>query len=261
MKPETKTAMKTCAAAAVSMLLAGLAGVAAAAGVPGQGNWETTLQARDLDGDAVTDAFYDTVLDVTWLRNANVNGPMNWNVANAWAANLVVGAYSDWRLPTMVDTGAAGCDFVLVGGTDCGYNAQTQSGGTVFSEMAHLFHETLGNKSLYAPGVLPDGVTHQAGWGLSNTGDFQDMQSDSYWTGLDYAPDASYAWRFDTLHGFQAYFLKSGGGVDFSALAVRSGDVAAVRVPEPGTLYLATLAFVGMGVASRRRTARAFGAL
>ena len=41
--------------------------------VPGQGTWETTLQARNLDGDTTTDAFYDTALSITWLRNANVN--------------------------------------------------------------------------------------------------------------------------------------------------------------------------------------------
>ena len=241
--------METCAAAAVSILLAGLSGAAAAAAVPGQGTWETTLQARDIDGDTVTDAFYDTTLNVTWLRNANVNGQMNWNDANAWAANLVFGAYSDWRLPTMVDTGAAGCDFVVAGGTDCGYNVQTKSGATVFSEMAHLYQVTLGNLALYAPGTN----VHQPGWGLSNTGDFQNMQSDAYWSGLSYAPDANYAWQFSTLVGTQGYFLKSGSG-DLSALAVRFGDVAAAQVPEPGTPLLAALALAGMGIASRRRT-------
>ena len=252
MKTATKTAMKTCTAVAVSMLLAGFAGVAAAATVPGQGTWETTLQARDLDGDNVTDAFYDTALNVTWLRNANVNGQMNWNDANAWATDLVVGAYSDWRLPTMLDTAAPGCDFVVAGGSDCGYNVQTQSGATVFSEMAHLYQVTLGNKALYAPGTN----VLQPGWGLTNTGDFQDMQSDFYWSGLDYAPDANYAWHFSTIVGYQGYFLKSGSG-ELSALAVRSGDVAAAQVPEPGTPLLAALAFAAMGIVSRRRTARA----
>ena len=35
---------------------------------------QATLQARDLDGNGVTDAFYDTTLNITWLRDANVNG-------------------------------------------------------------------------------------------------------------------------------------------------------------------------------------------
>ena len=47
--------------------------VAQALPVLGQGTWETTLQARDLNGDSVTDAYYDTSLNITWLANANKN--------------------------------------------------------------------------------------------------------------------------------------------------------------------------------------------
>jgi hypothetical protein len=35
------------------------------------------LQDRDLDHNGVTDAYYDTDLNITWLRNANVNGLMH----------------------------------------------------------------------------------------------------------------------------------------------------------------------------------------
>ena len=46
-----------------------------AVGVSGQGTWETTLQGRDLDGNAATfEAYYDTVLDITWLADANAAG-------------------------------------------------------------------------------------------------------------------------------------------------------------------------------------------
>ena len=38
-----------------------------AAAVPGQGTWETTLQARDINHDGTVDAYYDTALDVSWL--------------------------------------------------------------------------------------------------------------------------------------------------------------------------------------------------
>jgi hypothetical protein len=73
--------------------------------VSGQGTWETTLQARDLDGNGQTDAFYDTKLDITWLRNASLSGAMNWSNAMSWASSLDFGGHSDWRLPSMVDAG------------------------------------------------------------------------------------------------------------------------------------------------------------
>ena len=41
-------------------------------GIPGQGTWETTLEGRDLDGNPATfEAYYDTVLDITWLPNSH----------------------------------------------------------------------------------------------------------------------------------------------------------------------------------------------
>lgn len=33
------------------------------------GDWSSSLQARDINGDGVVDAYYDTSLDVTWLAN------------------------------------------------------------------------------------------------------------------------------------------------------------------------------------------------
>lgn len=44
-----------------------------AAPISGQGTWESTLQARDLDGNKSTvEAYYDTALGITWLANANL---------------------------------------------------------------------------------------------------------------------------------------------------------------------------------------------
>jgi hypothetical protein len=57
---------------------------------------------------------YDTDLDITWLADANAgvgstfdnggsttDGRMTWVNANAWAASLTVGGFSDWRLPSV----------------------------------------------------------------------------------------------------------------------------------------------------------------
>lgn len=220
-----------------------IAASAHADGVPGQGSWETTLQARDLNGDHVTDAFHDTVLNITWLRDADANGSMDWYTANAWAGALVVGGVSGWRLPTMIDTGPAGCDLSFSSGTDCGYNVQTVSGDTVFSEMAQLWYVTLGNKGYYDT----SGVPEQPGWGLTNTGEFQDLGAQIYWSGLAYGPDPNFAWDFYAEAGFQYTAFKFSA---FHAIAVHPGDVAAV--PEPATYATLLLGLLALAVGRRR---------
>ncbi len=100
-------------------------------------------------------AYYDDVLDITWLADANyaqtsghdADGLMTWSASLAWIASLNTANHlgvSDWRLPFIVDTGTPGCDFGY-SGTDCGYNVQTKTGATVHNEMAHLYYVTLGN--------------------------------------------------------------------------------------------------------------------
>lgn len=211
---------------------------AQAAAVPGQGTWETTLQARDLDGNGTTDAFYDTVLDITWLGSGS-EGTFDWAGAKAWAAQDRFGL-SGWRLPTIVDTGSPLCDYSTAGGTDCGFNVQTKSGDptryevgqTVYSEMAHLFYVTLGNKGACTPGD-PVCSTEQPGWGLSNTGAFQNLLPFDYYSGTEYSPGV-YAWCFSNRGGFQGPAAIDGA---LYGLAVHDGNVG-VPVPEPATWTL-----------------------
>jgi PEP-CTERM motif len=254
---------------ATTALLA-LAATAQAAGVSGQGTWETTLQPRDINNDGKTDAFYDTVLKVTWLADANAgagsvydssghttptDGLMTWADAKAWAANLNVYGATGWRLPTLVDTGAPGCDFAY-SGTDCGFNVQTISadGKTVFSEMAYLFYVSLGNKAWCdTTGDCTAGNNSSPpNYMLTNTGafTFSNLKPWAYWSGVPYAPSPSvYAWHFRTGSGFQ-----DGGGQhnEIYALAVRPGDVSA-PIPEPQTLALMLLGLGAVALAARRR--------
>ncbi len=91
---------------------------------------------------------------------------------------------------THVTTTNGSCDWSVKGGTSCGYNPLSDKDNG--SEMAHLFFQSLGNKSYYVPGT----TTVQAGWGLSNTGHFKNLQSFDYWSGTEYAPNSLSAWAF-----------------------------------------------------------------
>ena len=221
---------------------------------------QAALVGRDINGVAVAGSsasavfLYDTDLNITWLRNANAaagssfdngsdttDGRMTWANANEWANTLTVGSYSGWRLPTMVDTGAPGCDYSR-SGTDCGHNVQTAT-----SEMAHLYYVSLGNLSVCQPG---NGTCTVVGWGLKNTGNFQNLQDNYHWSGTEYAPHLDDAWLFSNHDGSQGPLDKQ---FELLALAVRPGDVAAAQVPEPGTLLLAALALAGMVIVRTRR--------
>jgi hypothetical protein len=208
-------------------------------------------------------AYYDSTLNITWLANANLadtndfgiggvgfNGAMSWDAANDWVAAMNTAAYlgaSDWRLPLMTDTAAPGCDFGYTG-TDCGYNVQTKSGSTVYSEMAHLFYVTLGNTGLHDTGGNLIGCAGFPDFCLGNAGPFANLQANYYWTGTAYAPDAGKAWYFN--FGSSSQYPEPRAS-ELYAWAVRPGDIAAVPVPGAVWLFGGSLALLG---AVRRRT-------
>lgn len=215
----------TAAIAATTVAAAALFGAAQAAAVSGQGTWETRLQTRDLDGNGQTDAFYDQVLNITWLRDATVNGPMTWTTVNNWADNLVFGGYDDWRLPTRASTGIS------------------------TSELAQLLYVTLGNKS-YCDTI---GDCPQTGWSLTNTGDFQNLQNLQSTVGLS-GPDCaalSGALLQLVCYGAQNLYLTRD---PVYAVAVRPGGAAAA-VPEPQTYAMLLTGLLAIGVAAGRRKA------
>ncbi len=241
----------------------------------GTNGWDGTLRGRDASGNPVNllDAsatapnpslkyVYDTVLDLTWLANWNAgartsfdnwlstsDGTMTWANAKAWAASLTDFG-GGWALPSVLDTGTPGCN-VANSGTDCYYNVYgSDAGRAAGSPLAHMYYDTLGNKSVYdaSGGFQPD-------YGLKNTGPFSNMQSRSYWSGtafVDPEKEGNEAWVFSMSGGSQ-----NGGNQDVGdfAVAVRPGDVFAASVPEPEGLALLGLAFGAFAVVRLRRRA------
>lgn len=67
--------------------------------------------------------------------------------------------------------------------TNNGDPASYQPGQTFYSEMAQLFHLSWGNKA-YCPAGDPSCTGGpQPGWGLTDPGDFQNMQTALCWSG------------------------------------------------------------------------------
>ena len=252
MRSAIKTVLGVAALAAAS--------IATAAPVSGQGDWESTLQARDLNSDGTVDAYYDTTLNISWLANANVIGQSDFNTARTWANGLDVAGVTGWHLPTLnIDscgTNGLGATFWNGGGI-CGYNVQTST-----SDMAHMYLTTLGNLSY-------SGFTDSYGNGpglsaplLENTGPFSNLQAYGYWFSLDHAVDpwtgeanTNEAWRYSFYAGRQDNLANTDL---LYAWAVHDGDVGqiAAPVPEPETyaLMLAGLALI-VPLARRRRSA------
>lgn len=214
------------------------------------------LQPRDIDGNGTVDAWYDAARDLSWLANANAaagspfdngsqgnDGRMTLNAALSWAAWLNVGGVTGWRLPGLQDLGTPGCNGAY-GGTDCGYNVDTTS-----SEMAHVFHDILGNLSQYdTNGQLRPG-TSGVDFGLVNSGPFVNLKNDAYWLGTPYAtPITPSGWSFFTVNGRQMPFAHS---AEMYAWAVHAGDVAPVPEPAAALMLAGGLA----ALAWRRRSA------
>lgn len=220
------------------------------------------LQGRDLDGNLSTfEAYYDTVLDITWLADANyakasgydADGRMNWAAANAWVANLSFTdgvnnvTYADWRLPTVAPVngvsfnGATSYD----GSTDAGFNITSPR-----SELAYMFYVNLGNPGYYSPAGAVSGCwVSSSDTCLKSVGPFSNVQPDAYWSGSEYGEYPDLVWNLEMFTGFQSVYSK---GMDLYAWAVSPGDVAAVPEPETYAMLLAGLGLVGAAVKRRR---------
>lgn len=223
--------------------LAAASTLASAAVNPQQGTWTTTLQGRDLNGDGIADAFYDTDLKISWLADvmyARTSDYPAWQRmpefpvdgmypfdAKEWAAQLDIHGLKGWRLPK---TNAAqaflsiDCDLVnLYDGVPCSDPSPLPSS----SEMAHMFSVTLG--------------------GALNAGPFTNFEAGEFWSGTIYRNIAFMS--FDMSRGVQ---YADPVGYSFNAWAVHIGDVGVI--PEPGTYALLIAGIAALGLYRRNRS-------
>ena len=143
---------------------------------------------------------------------------MSWSNANAWAANLSVEGFADWRLPTMDVNG----DGIVI---DC---STATASSCLDNEYGYHFY--------------------QNGIDTSNPGPFSQIETNNYWSSTEAGTSA---WLFDFTYndGSQLTTSKNYNG---HAWAVRTGDVAAV--PLPGAIGLLGAGLFAMLSVVRRKS-------
>ena len=198
------------------------------------------------------DMVYDTVLNITWARDAGLAGnSLTWQQANAWAASLVLGGFDDWRLPSI---SVSGLDFPLGATTlfqiACGVGGPGSAAEIACrdNELAYMYWYNLEG---------PFGAAPQPGMDLTGDrtargGELIENIQDRYWSSTAYSGDPNSAWLLN-FTGFSSGPTPPGGYFDLqpkafllSAWAVRTGDVV-ITIPEPASAALLALALISFG--------------
>lgn len=229
--------------------------VSALAGAAWAAPAHAALQGRDADKDASNgfEAYYDTVLDITWLADANYaktsgayadafpTGGMWWNFAVSWAQNLEFFGATDWRLPHVISKISSGTLEDVSAG---------KGSAALESELGYMYytHLRLGGNPTPSSGTITLG-------GVPG-GYIKNFVADLYWTGDTFGANPTLAWGLWTSYPFagsQAYVPKI---LSEYAWAVHDGDPFGVKVipdtplpavDEPST---AMLLLAGLGVAA-----------
>lgn len=176
------------------------------------------------------DMVYDTVLNITWTRQAGDGVLEPWFDSVASVNDLVFAGFNDWRLPWASVNAQAGPVTSVV---DCGSATETACRD---NEMGYMFYYNLGGTSGQSKTGTQTAVDGQVLTGIN----------EFYWSGTEI--DSTFVWIFDFDSGGQF-----GGhrALDYWAWAVRPGDVAAI--PEPGSLLLIGLGLAALGWSRRKK--------
>lgn len=251
----------------------------------------TQVVEADLLGRAPTEpggdtfqAYYDSVLDVTWLANASLpkiesfgldgdspfpHGQMSWYTANEYLRRMNESAYlgvTTWRLPKEIPLDGIAFDLAYStdGTTDFGQGVPhgwVNAGGEPVSELGHMYFVNLAFSGTYELEKYPgsDGV-------LSGTAPIIGLDDGRYLTSTTWPEDDRFVWAFDMLYGLRTFNGK--GGPDGVALAfvwpIADGDVffdyaaatpVPVPIPAPFTLLLLSPALALIGLLRLRKHA------
>lgn len=194
---------------------------------------------------------YDSVLNITWLQDANysetsgfdADGQMNWADAKAWAAGLSYFdsvrnvTYTDWRLPLASVTAGEGGNVSRFTTIPESAPACTSEVACRDNELAYMFYYNMGGTY----GFIKSGNQVADGVNLYN---IQDVQ----WTGT--GCDANCAWILEMIGRNNV----ANPGGEWASWAVRPGDVTvSAAIPEP-EIYAMMAAGLGLiGWIGRRR--------
>ncbi|MBD9359185.1 PEP-CTERM sorting domain-containing protein [Methylomonas fluvii] len=207
---------------------------------------------------------YDTVLNVTWLQDANYaktsgyddDGLMSLTEAKTWTENLTFGGATNWRLAS--NSPINGVDFVFSsdfysGSADQGYNVVSPN-----AELSYMFYVNLGLHGRYNTngtprsdnGVFGNGNLFEldAGGnvvGGADAGLIKNLQNRAYWLNTNEGPASN--WIFMPYDGWQGVYSNEN---QLYAWAVHDGDVAAV--PLPGAVWLFGAGLAGLLARGKR---------
>lgn len=185
-------------------------------------------------------------LDYTYTQSYNIlswvkglDSDLTYNINPDY---IVDWGTNSWRLPETVD---GEYSFNWDGTSTGGYNITN-------SEMGHLFYEEFGNIGLWGT----DGTWFPTGWGLTNTGVFENLIASLYWS-TSYENYSGATWGFNMYLGSQSWFVR---GMYGCGLAVRTGQVSVVQagsaVPVPGAFRMFVFGLIALSALQRKKQNR-----